>query len=90
MENGKDLYRSCALCCVPLLSGLLQKKLEAGVENQQSDAPPSLLSPEKEFLFLFQDPAVLLVPDFPLLSLAWSCSQSQDSELRLIGCRVTL
>lgn len=51
---------------MPLLSGLLQKKLEDGGEHWKPDAPPSSLSPDRHSLFLLQDSAVLL-----FLCLVW-------------------
>lgn len=63
---------------MPLLSGLLQKKLEDGGENWKPDAPSSSLSPHRKSLFLLQDSAVLL-PALPLLSLAQVCSQSPQT-----------
>lgn len=71
---------------VPLLSGLLQKKLEGGGESQQrvedraSSRMPHLPTvPRKAVPLPAPGPCSLLLPDFPLLSLAWLCAQSQDS-----------
>lgn len=69
VDNGKDLSQLCPLLCpCSLASCRRNQRLEE--RTKQLDAPPSLLSPERQFLFLLQDPAVLLLPDFPLLSLA--------------------
>lgn len=76
-----DLYRKSQVStfAVPLLSGLLQEKLEDGGENWRPDAPPSSLSPDRQSLFLLQDSAALPLPAFPLLSLAQLCLQSPQT-----------
>lgn len=76
-----DLYgkREVSALAVPLRSGFLQKKLEGRGENWQPDALPSSLPPDRQFLFLLQDSAVLLSPAFPLLILAQVCSQTLDT-----------